>query len=299
MEEIQNLISDLQEIIQRGEERMITAVRQHQNRVLAALIDEANGLETRRDGTLKPNRANRRKLAKLKSTLVEVAESQSYYTEIRRFKQTFEKLEAINAAYFSEEFSSFQRFLTQDMRDAALARVEDTMIVNALNAGLKQPITEIIDSYLQGGNLNELKQTFRDNIPTSFVEQDGVLGVDRAGYLEANTGRYVRDSLNQFNRAMSGAMANATGAEWFFYSGSLVSDSRKFCEDRAGKFWYVEEVRSWAKLRWQGRNYATTSDNIFQLLGGYNCRHQLLAVSENRVPDSAISRAIAAGLYTP
>lgn len=284
MEEIAELVRSLDELIASSEDAMISAIRSLQDRVASGLVSRAGALEVKRDGTLRANRKNRRLLRGLKKELVKLVQSQSYLEAVDKFKEAFDNVERLNATYFQQEFSTFRRTMLTDISSAAKDRAGELLTTNPLNAGLVQPINEIIDGYLSGGTRQSLIDSFRANIPTSFTEQDGVLGIDRTGYLERNSGRYVRDSLNIHSRSMSDAMVNATGAEWIAYLGGTVRDTRDFCQERNGNFYHIDEVRSWASLQWQGRNSGTNESNILQLLGGYNCRHSAIAVSIDRVP---------------
>ena len=53
-----------------------------------------------------------------------------------------------------------------------------------------------------------------------------------------------------------------------------------------GKFYKKEEVEKWANQNWAGKREGTTASTIFIYAGGYNCRHQIIYVSEAAVPSS-------------
>jgi len=82
------------------------------------------------------------------------------------------------------------------------------------------------------------------------------------------------------------------GLVWYQYVGSLITTSREFCIHLVGKR-YVHESEitgiingkiDGEKVSLAGLIPDTTKDNFPILRGGYNCRHQMLAVSEATVP---------------
>jgi len=76
-------------------------------------------------------------------------------------------------------------------------------------------------------------------------------------------------------RTLHTKKANDAGIDKFLYFGSLVKDSRDFCIARAGKIFTRTEIESWNNLRWTGK---IEGSNVFVTLGGFRCRHHLVAV---------------------
>ena len=66
------------------------------------------------------------------------------------------------------------------------------------------------------------------------------------------------------------------------YAGGIVKGTREFCKNKVVKAFTDDEVRSWAKDDWQGKNSNTTAQSIFTYLGGYNCMYVLLPISKER-----------------
>jgi hypothetical protein len=90
------------------------------------------------------------------------------------------------------------------------------------------------------------------------------------------------------------------GIEFFKYRGGLIKDSRPFCVERNDIIYHIEEIKSWGDIKqWQGRRHGTDESTIITFLGGYNCRHTLIGVSEMDVPKETLQDAIDKGWYNP
>jgi hypothetical protein len=109
------------------------------------------------------------------------------------------------------------------------------------------------------------------------------------------------------DRSYSAAINDELGLEWFEYLGGEIPTTRPFCEHREGKIYHRQEIEAWGDgensggindIRngtWAGRIDGTDSKSIFTLVGGWNCRHYLVPVPDNKVPESVKARARAEG----
>jgi len=86
---------------------------------------------------------------------------------------------------------------------------------------------------------------------------------------------YANDSLLNFSAATSAVRDRKYKPEAYYYAGTLIKTSRRFCIGRAGKVWQRKEVLSWSKLDWQGKKPGP----ILIVRGGWNCKHSLVAVT--------------------
>ena len=60
--------------------------------------------------------------------------------------------------------------------------------------------------------------------------------------------------------------------EWK-YAGSLIKDSRKWCQDHVGKTFTRAEIAAWEDREWKGKK---KGGDPFTTRGGWNCRHRWL-----------------------
>ncbi|MCA9813211.1 MAG: hypothetical protein KC483_10190 [Nitrosarchaeum sp.] len=91
--------------------------------------------------------------------------------------------------------------------------------------------------------------------------------------LAANIETELNTSLAGFQRSVTLNKAADFGVELFAYVGGLIKSSRDFCIERDGGVFTLAEIKSWD-------NGQGLPADIY--LGGYNCRHRLIAVSEVR-----------------
>lgn len=127
------------------------------------------------------------------------------------------------------------------------------------------------------------------------------------GAISRHAKTWAVDLMTGIDRAYTTHLANQFDFEWFWYLGGLVKDSRCFCVERHEKFYHKTEVEAWGDnpSLWEGsgsltilggmckgggRNPLTNSQTIFNLAGGYNCRHVIVPVSESAVPASVKQR---------
>jgi hypothetical protein len=149
---------------------------------------------------------------------------------------------------------------------------------------------QVIQNIEGGANFTELK----DNLYKLYSKTDVLPQMQR--YIS----QVSYDLLSVADRSYSNTRANELGLEFGVYSGGLIKDSRPFCVERAGKYFHMLEVESWASIpQWKGRFRNTTPQNIIQWLGGYNCQHVFIHRSLINVPKSVIERNIANGNYNP
>ncbi len=91
---------------------------------------------------------------------------------------------------------------------------------------------------------------------------------------------YTSDALYQYSRAYTNEVTKALDAQYFYYMGTRIKTTREFCNARAGKAFKRSEMQAWAEQEWQGKIPGTNAQNITIYVGGYNCRHRLLPISE-------------------
>ena len=116
-----------------------------------------------------------------------------------------------------------------------------------------------------------------------------------------------------------GSTLNQIASKYEITQQSLLSWKKQFLENASQAFdsskmssEYKKELEAWGSGRnagdvggikkdgtWDGQIDGTTESTIFTFRGGWNCRHQIIAVSISQVPKSVIDRNIANGNYKP
>lgn len=116
----------------------------------------------------------------------------------------------------------------------------------------------------------------REQVAEATEKLRTIYGRDKAGN---NLRRYayqqVHDSIMQFNGSFTQAKAQEAGLTHYQYFGSLVRDSRPFCQEHVGEVMSEERIRElWGSEDWAGK----APGDPFVVRGGYNCRHHFIPV---------------------
>jgi hypothetical protein len=102
--------------------------------------------------------------------------------------------------------------------------------------------------------------------PTVLMHQLKKNGFDRPKTLALT-------SLSQFNNELTFTTAETTGTKKFLYSGPVVSATRPFCREHAGKIYTLVEIEKMDN----GQGISVRSS-----CGGYRCRHHWLAAPDGK-----------------
>lgn len=89
--------------------------------------------------------------------------------------------------------------------------------------------------------------------------------------IKARIDTELNTAVAGFSRAINQKKAADAGANKFLYEGPDDGRTRPFCAERVGKIFTLDEIKSWD-------NDQGLPAEIY--LGGWNCRHRLLAMSD-------------------
>ena len=143
-------------------------------------------------------------------------------------------------------------------------KVIEGSLFDALNPGtdLTADIARRIQNALIMG-LN--KDDFRRQFQRDFNDPN-------SGFAMQYYTRWTKDLFFQFDRATAKALANKLNLEHAVYAGTLKDNTREFCEERLNRVYTTDEIASWNKKEWKGKNRTVP---VELACGGYNCRHTL------------------------
>lgn len=271
---------------------MIRAQNHLYNRIIAVLKD----LELDPEGYIKQSSANRRILREAQNTFDELIQDPVYRNAVNSQMSIIPKIDAMNTKYFisiSKVFSSNKNFI-KDLQKQIIRDVNSNLLNEGVIVNVRQPLNNILSQNVNSGG------SF-----AGFTEQvrNFIKGGEAEGRLLRYSKTYVSDTLFGYARTWQEAVTADLGLEFYLYAGGLTAagkgsgGSREFCIERTGNYYHRREIESWASLSWQGKNSATTRSSIFTLLGGHNCRHSVIPVSDKIVPKDVITRAREAGYY--
>lgn len=273
-----------------------------------SLFREVAGLISKLDRSgdqIKATAKNLQIVNEINSKIRSVLTSKEYTSIVGSVVNEFTKQAELNIKIAESEIGSVKGkdFITQYI-SASKALASQTLL-DVSTSSLSKDISAYMNQAISNGQ--SYSETF------DYVESylKGAKGEE--GSLVKYTKQIVNDSFAASDRSVNETIAVQNGIEFFKYQGGEVADTRCFCDLRNGFVYHRKEIEAWGSGKvsdgvpggsecgfpWQGMNKATTSSTIFSYLGGYNCRHSLVLVSDINVPVDVMKRVIAKGYYSP
>jgi hypothetical protein len=239
--------------------------------------------------TIKPNSANIRTLRTLRDDLTNIIVNDAYLKKVETFTRNFSRIKRTTDQFY-RGFQGFNgnKNVFKDLLAFNLDRTKTSLTQAGINNAVIDPVLELVNNGVTSGmNINDMEAALRTRI---------IGDSQRLGGLERYSKQITRDALNQYSRNYNESISMDLGLEWYYYSGSIIDDTRSYCVERAGKYFHKNEVED-VPSDWAGMIPGTNSSTIFTYAGGYNCRHLWLAVMIDVVPRDVIDRNIANGNY--
>lgn len=279
-----SLLSERLALLDSLPERFITRAQAAERAAIRELIALLGELEVK-DGKIVNSASNLSKVDRI-FAVSRKAFDEPYQKAIGGFLQDVDKIHALNVKYFSSQGidKEYAFIITHGKENALKVLAEGGLsAVNQLRTILDIAVTS-------GTTVPELSRQLR-----TF------------GAVSRHAKTYAVDLMTTIDRTYTTHIANQFGFEWFWYLGGIVKDSRCFCVERHEKFFHKREVEEWGNrpdlwngsnsltilggmCKGGGRNPLTNSQTIFNLAGGYNCRHVIVPVSQSVVPADVKAR---------
>lgn len=181
----------------------------------------------------------------------------------------------------AEALTKVEEYFTKTFFDFPQKGLE---ITNTYRAALETVRRSLLGEGLQQIYVSDIVKTLQFHVYSKSRKADfrealrKVLGENGQPMKYFKT--YTSDALYQYSRAYTNEVTKALDAQYFYYMGTRIKTTREFCNARFGKVFKKSEVQAWAKQEWQGKIPGTNAQNITIYVGGYNCRHRLLPISE-------------------
>lgn len=307
MASIEKIIKEKIAILENSPEAFISRVDKVQEELLKETLKLVGELDTE-NGIIKATEGNFAKIAQINEKLQGILNQGEYLEATKDIIADMDKTKLLNDTYFKKVVPEYkiETRLNEIYKANRTASINSFIGETALDNNLLQPVRQVL---LQGIS-NEMSFTdMVSNISTTITGD-----AQRDGKLKKYAKQIASDTLSGSERNYTSMVADALDVQFVRYVGGTVEDTRCFCQQRNGKYFHIEEVRQWGDLNlsaggldesckedngWQGMYIGTNSGNIEQWLGGYNCKHSLVYVSEINVPDEVIERATKAGYFKP
>jgi hypothetical protein len=303
MSKFDELVREKIAIIDRSPERFQTEVEKAQLQIWKEIEKQFDRLDTK-NGVVVQSAKNLSIISVIVESLAVAASTGEYLESVKSFLSDFDQAAKITtelAKIIDKGFSpsAFSKEVQLLYRSTAINQLFNNPISNTQTT-LR---ADLISSIAAGSSFSEVLKSARAVV---------IGGPDTDGRMLANIKTVAATSIAVADAGYSAAVNEQSGFEWFRYTGGEIDTTRPFCEARNGKYFHKKEVEAWGSGRnagdvggikkdgsWDGQIEGTTSSTIFTFRGGWNCRHQIIAVSISTVPKSVIDRNIANGNYKP
>jgi uncharacterized protein with gpF-like domain len=199
-----------------------------------------------------------------------------------KFKSLTEvDLETINAlktqsfSGFEDIADRFSKIINDEVYQSTIAgRPFEDMVKNIrqyVNGVYQKSNSREINELVDFINENKFDESKKVAVEKAVKELQTQYGADRAGNnLRRYAGQIAHDSVMQFHGQFTVAKAKEAGLTHYRYTGTLVRDSRPFCQSMLNRVLTETEIRDiWNTQSWAGKS----TGDPFIVRGGYRCRH--------------------------
>lgn len=270
----EQLIKQIQELQLAIESRMDDALP----RVFSKLSDQVIDLASNLSLDPKDRAKSLKELIKLKKDIADtIVTNAPYQLQVAEVIKGFEMLSELSNEYITLAIGDFndKKALYKAILETNIATTKDALLGAGIRENFGTAIQEVLKDNIAGiGSRSQLNKTLR-----KFIEGSP----EEAPFLNRYIKQTTNDAVMTFNSDYIQTIAADLDVEYYLYAGTLIADSRPFCQARAGRYFTTDQVKAWANLKgWNGRMAGTNSSTIFIYRGGYNCRHQLWPVSKEQ-----------------
>jgi hypothetical protein len=204
-----------------------------------------------------------------------IINNKEYQQEVGKVITGFKELKNLSDAYFSELIDGFSAKdeLYKEILNANITLTKDNLLGAGIRNNFGNAITQVLKENVAGiSNRTTLNATLKKFIEGTEAEQP---------FLNRYIKQTTNDAVMGFNREYIQTVSEDLNLAYYFYAGTVISDSRSFCKSRTGRYFTKKEVQNWSKLgNWNGRMAGTNENTIFTNAGGYNCRHTIWPVTK-------------------
>lgn len=165
----------------------------------------------------------------------------------------------------ADELVAIRKAYSGISKEFTLSEV-DLDVIEALAQFDTQRIGTFVDDYLGGLKTSMTSSIFLGETP----DLDALQEVNEST-LAYRARTELNTALSALNRTVTLKKADDLNIEYFEYVGPLDKKTREFCAARVGKVFTRAEIATWD-------NGQGLPADVY--LGGYNCRHQLVAVRD-------------------
>lgn len=274
-----------------------------------AIFDSAVALIKKLDidsqGHIRITTANLKLLSDIKSRLGKLTKSKEYLKGVKELVKAFDDIYHAQVSYYSTQFAKKTLSDNAKKKFAAMQRIAVTNTIEGLTgSGVNANVTEELSKILlravtTGAKYSDLVDEFRSKLISSG---------DNISALAKYANTYATTALTQYAGQNNKLFTDDLGTEWFEYVGSQIETTRELCNTLLEHHPYIHqsEIKDILAGRItdqqtgeiieigmnpktglpKGMIEGTTPDNFQVNVGGWNCRHQLVPIAKEAVPEN-------------
>jgi hypothetical protein len=293
---MKNVLNEIQSTI----DKFNTSIPAIQQQVFDEIVNISKDLET--DGkNIKTSVKNLKLLARIKTKIEKIIYSKEYEQKLKEYLKAYNTISKLQNEYFKEIDSKYQpKAITAEIKAQSVqSTIESLGRAGIANNVSEKIINNIRNNITSGASFTQFNKSLREL----------VLDTDSGkGLLVRYTKQISTDAINQYSANYTQVATADLDLEWYQYTGTLIETSRCFCEALVKKrYIHKSELPKIVKGEFkefedmdcelnentglpQGMIAGTTASNFAVYRGGYNCGHQLIAVSSASVPKSYLQK---------
>jgi len=284
---LENIPLELQTIAQKQQKKIL-------NEIIAQLdkLDKVNG-------QIKINSKNLKAITEISDELKSIFLNREYLDAVKEFSKEFDVQAGVNNKLINKGFGetpnplASESYLEIAKRNAVDALAGEPYV----NISVKPIQSMLENAVVNGANIGDTISSIE-----LFIKGDE----EQASQILKYTKQITNDSFAIADRSYTSILSEELGNDWFYFSGTIVKGTRCFCRERVGNYYHYKEVESWGRGEnlgscnigdgtWGGEIDGTNESTIYSYLGGYNCLHSLVPVSEAIVSENDLERARSLG----
>jgi hypothetical protein len=308
----EQLLKEKISILEKSPEKFNTSVEKEQLKLLKEALKLTEKLEL--DGNkIKVSLKNISLIEEINKKLEISLTKGEYFSAVKELLTNMDQAAKLTNEFMQKTIDGFERSkLADEVYKLQRTKAAELLIgQSSIDANFLQPVKNtILDAVTQETTLQQLVKNLNETI----------IGTPQyEGKLQRYTKQIASDALSVTDRVYTTTISNEIGVEFYQYLGGELDTTRCFCEVRNGKYFHKKEIEAWGSgditegfegtsdlsaakecgKDWQGKYRGTNSSNIFNWLGGYNCKHSLAPKSLISVPKTVLNRAIEKGYFKP
>lgn len=273
--------------------KLQTLVEKQQAAILEDIISLLSEL-TVKNGAYEITSQNLKIITKISDELKTVFLNEDYLKAVKSFAGEFSEQAQINNSLIKKGFGIVETpGAAKSYIELAKRKAVEALAGSPIDKEFILPIQNILEtSVINGSTFKETLTNIKSFVKGSDVAESKILRYAK---------QITNDSFAIADRSYTSIISDDLDAEWFYYSGSEVAATRCFCKERVGNYYHRKEIESWGEFKnlgecnigkgWAGMAGGTNKSTIFSFLGGYNCMHSLIPVSDFIVPENDLNRA--------